>query len=243
MICPKCEADNLAGKMLCYKCGANLLQAPGEAPQERKKKGGRWKGCLTGCLAVILIVIVASIVIWINRERVAKFLLDRGAVEWVALSVVSEEVNKEEVKEVIAEVREAWERGEFDAEKLEKANRELRKYMADGKLDKEETDKLMEMFREAIGVAEERIAPVEEKLKLAPRERVLTVEEQEEIRRRREEREASSWLQVGDNFVRVRMYDLALEFYQKVIDKHPESQEAQKAREMIEEVRAKLESK
>ena len=147
MICPGCGTDNLAGKMLCYKCGADLLQAPGAAPQEEKKKKGCWRGCLTGCLVVILIVIGASIVLWINRERVAKFLLDKT--ERVVLSVISEEVDKEEVKGVIAEVKEAWGKGELDPEKLEKAVRKLKEYMGDGELNKEETGKLMEMFREA----------------------------------------------------------------------------------------------
>ncbi len=136
-------------------------QAPGTAPQTGGgKRGGCRRGCLTGCLVVILIVIVASVAIWISRERVAEFLLDRmkgvalSYVERVAGFIVSEEVDREEVREVIAEVREALERGEFDAEKLEKANRELVKYMADGELDKEEMDKLMEMFREATEVEE-----------------------------------------------------------------------------------------
>lgn len=157
MICPGCRTDNLAGKMLCYKCGANLLQASEEAPQERKKKGGCLKGCLTGCLVVVLIGIVASIALWVNRERVAEFFL--GKVERVVLSVVSEEVDKEEVKEVIAEIKEASKKGELDPAKLEKAMRELSKYMGDGELNKEETDKLMESFREAIRVEDENVPP------------------------------------------------------------------------------------
>lgn len=250
MICPKCGADNLAGKILCYKCGTNLLQAPGGALKGRgkagrKEKRGCWRGCLTGCLVVILIVIVASVAIWISRERVAKFLLDR--MERIAFSIISEEVDKEEVREVIAEVREALERGEFDAEKLEKANRELGRYMKDGKLDKEETDKLMKMFREAIGIMEETATVSVEgetvEKKPLPEKKTLTAEEREEIRRKRKENEANSWLQVGGNFASVEMYDSALEYYQKVVDKYPESEQAQEARKRIEEIEAKLKSK
>lgn len=232
MICPKCETDNLDGKKLCYKCGAHLLQAPGAVTKKKGRREQEKKGFLTGFLVIALMGIGVSVALWTNRERVAQFFLEREV--QAVLSAISEEVDKEAAMKVAAQVKEAWEREEFDVEKLEKARSELSKYIADGKLDKEETDKLMKMFREAIGV---------EELKPAPEEQVLTAEEREEIRRKKEKRRAASWLQVGYNFIRVGMYDLAIEFYQKVIDEHPESQEAQKAREMIKEVRARLESK
>lgn len=115
------------------------------------------RGCLTGCLVVVLIGITASIALWINRDRVVEFFSDKA--EQAAFSIVSEEVDREEVKEVIAQIKEAWGRGELDPVKLEKAMGELEKYMADGKLDKEEIDRLMKSFREAIRAEEEKVPP------------------------------------------------------------------------------------
>ncbi len=63
------------------------------------------------------------------------------------------------------------------------------------------------------------------------------------IRKEREANEANSWLQVGDNFASLEMYSLALEYYRKVVDKYPESEQAQEARKRIKETEAKSEPK
>lgn len=79
---------------------------------------------------------------------------------------------------------------------------------------------------------------LEEKARPVPRKKALTEEELEETRTRRGENEANSWLQVGDNFADVGMYDLAIEYYQKVINKYPESKQAKEARKALTKIGA-----
>ncbi|MCD5391015.1 tetratricopeptide repeat protein [candidate division NPL-UPA2 bacterium] len=81
--------------------------------------------------------------------------------------------------------------------------------------------------------------PVPKEVK--PPKRVLTERELEEIRKRREESEANSWLQLAGNFANAGMYTDAIEYYRKVINKYPESEQAKKAGQRIEEIKSKLE--
>ncbi len=93
------------------------------------------------------------------------------------------------------------------------------------------------------GPAEEIIAPVKKgEITPPPKKRVLTAEERAKIKKRRKENEANVWIQLGNNFADVKRYKLALEYYQKVMDKYPESAQAQEARERIKEIKAKSES-
>ncbi|MCK4325976.1 trypsin-like peptidase domain-containing protein, partial [bacterium] len=51
--------------------------------------------------------------------------------------------------------------------------------------------------------------------------------------------EINSWLQAANNFANAGMNDSAIEHYQKVIDKYPESGQAQEAQKRIKEIEAK----
>ena len=123
-----------------------------EEREEKEKKKGCRRGCLLGCLGVILIAIVAVVAVYLNRERLTNFMFDKT--EEGVLSMAAEDVDKEEIEGLVAEVREALKAGKFDPEKLQKAGQELKEDMADRKLEKEEVDKLIKMFREAMETKE-----------------------------------------------------------------------------------------
>ncbi len=132
-----------------------MMEMEVEREENEEKRGcrkGCRRGCLLGCLGVILIAIVTVVAVYLNRERLTNFMFDKT--EEAVLSIASEDVDKEEIEGLVAEVREALKAGKFDPETLEKAGRELRKDMADRKLEKEEVDKLIKMFREAMETKE-----------------------------------------------------------------------------------------
>jgi len=56
---------------------------------------------------------------------------------------------------------------------------------------------------------------------------------QKQIQQARAEEEATRWLDLADRFARVEMYDLARARYQMLLDDHPQSQAATKARERL----------
>ena len=105
-----------------------------------------------------------------------------------------------------------------------------------------EAGKTLPVKEGEIETPKKEIPAPEVKVKPAPAKRVLTEEELEKLRKRKEETEAKSWLQVGDNFTNMGMYDSAIEYYGKIINKYPESEQAKKARQRVEEIKSKLES-
>lgn len=56
---------------------------------------------------------------------------------------------------------------------------------------------------------------------------------QEIIAKRRAEEDADRWLDIADRFAKVEMYGKAREFYQRILNDHPETRAASKARERL----------
>lgn len=56
------------------------------------------------------------------------------------------------------------------------------------------------------------------------------------IKQRRAEEQAHRWLDIGDRYNRVKVFDKAREYYQRVIKEFPQSKSAQKARERLGEL-------
>ncbi|MCK4326762.1 hypothetical protein KAU86_00845 [bacterium] len=333
MICPKCGTENLKGKLLCYKCGAKLLQAPGEAPQVGKKpaRKRRFKA-----LYYLFALIFSGVIFCIMLQRPEMeplevspeaarsleqklYMVERAALAKKPLRV---EVSEDELNSFVSrqfrelKVDEEYARKNIkvddiqlrmEEEKLKSVvtmkvkgklvyvslagkvalvNNSLTLKPDEVKIGKlpvpaktvQRAMKRVEKKRGSLSfldfpdgvrsirieegkliVETEIVAPVKEKAgrvkvpaveipkkevpapKEEPEKRVLTEEELEERRRRMEENEANSWLQVGDNFTNVGMYDSAIEYYQKVTNKYPESEQAKEARQRIEEIKSRLE--
>lgn len=73
-----------------------------------------------------------------------------------------------------------------------------------------------------------------------PKKRVLTPEERKKQREKMQENEANSWLQLGNNLIKIRRYDTALTYYHKIIKKYPNRPQAVQAREQIEKIKIEL---
>ncbi len=332
MICPKCGTENLRGKLLCYKCGAKLMQAP-QAPKGRakpQKRVGRlfFRLIVLGLLAIVVILMLQKPQmdpLSISAEATKRFKANLTAMERAILAgkpfkleATEEEINSqiagdlkdiEQVGRMIVDearirlnknklkciismkikgksiyislsgkpllingrmslspdkaavgkmpilpcmlpgILKQLKKGEgiplpkFPPEaqdlqveegKLTLQAKAVARPVSPGKKGKK-------TLPERVGQPKRPVPSVPEEVKPAPEKRVLTEEELEEIRRRREESEAKSWLQVGDNFTNIEMYDSAIEYYRKVINKYPESEQAKKAKQRVEEVKSRLE--
>ncbi len=329
MKCPECKTDNLAGKIICYKCGAKLLEAS-EAIIKRGKKSGKKR--MFAILYVLFLFISLSVLFY--------FILQKQDIEPLEVSPQAArrletklarierfasirkpariEVTQEEFHSLVAEqlgdlkIDEEYAKKNiklddiqmrFEGDKLKSVVTMKVKgksvyvslsggvSVVDGMLtlnpDEIKIGKLpvpaktvqramkrVQKERGSLafldlpaGVKDVRIeegklilitgpektatVPVKEETKPATpkkdlppssEKKVLTAEEREDVIKKREGNEANSWLQVGNNFANLEMDDLALEYYRKVVDGYPESEQAQEARKRIKEIEAKSES-
>ena len=131
------------------------------------------KGCSITLIvvAIILVILIAAVIyIYINKDKIAESLLDKG------LSYIEEEMvanlpdgyTEESVHQVLQDFKVAVREGRVDKQKIQELQGYFQMAMADQKLDAEESGKILRSLQEAMGIEIEEMEQLPDSLQAVP---------------------------------------------------------------------------